>query len=408
MRSRAIVTLLCLSLVSLAASADVKDDFLTLSTLPPLRQHHRRVLATVCGVWDHPDWVGRPEQTDYLHAVLDNFTNMCESGYEVHVVLVTYSVANASLTVPRHKFWCDRLATALPIAVARFDHEPLPDGTFGTGGTLASKHRAVFVDKVGAGYDLFISQEDDIMVKTHHANYFASWAHRLQGTNMYPGLIDYEVWRGDNRTTLSSRPSAMVDWRTKTMEVEDHGDFVVALPTVLGHSQRAYMLTQDMLANMPQDWVSAAPLKGEYNPYFNTEWLFEHFKVVLPVSHIWEAGIRHASDKYIAMNRVEVGRTHDAMLYARINRAELETVLTMCIHPHHHTPDRVGHQRYEVSERLPTNSVLFEPPTSAPCRQCFEAGAKARFEMQLSDPISDYVETGFARQINVTVACIPP
>jgi len=113
-------------LLPLALCADVKDSFLEPHRLPTLVQHRQRVLATICGVWEFPEHGGSPDKLDLLHTILESYTSMCEAGYELQVVLVTYEGANKTLTLPRHKFYCDRLATTLPIAIARFEHHPLP------------------------------------------------------------------------------------------------------------------------------------------------------------------------------------------------------------------------------------------------------------------------------------------
>ena len=386
--------------LSLALCADVKDSFLEPHRLPTLVQHRQRVLATICGVWEFPQHGGSPEKLELLHTILESYTSMCEAGYEVHVVLVTYSDANETLTMPRHRFYCDRLGTVLPIAIARFELQPLPNGTFGTGGTLASMHRRVFAERMSAGYDVFVAQEDDYMIKAHHVSHFLQWWPRMHDARLYPGFLDFEVWRGDDRFLLSSRPSTRVSWRMSQFDVVAHASNLYLIPGATG--QRGYILTSDMLATvMESDWVHKSPTGGEYNPYFNSDWLSEFYTVAFPMIDLWASCVHHASDKYIDMEHAaHRGHTNEAAeQFTTLNLFTLEQVLRLCTSSSSHS--RHGSR---PDFHLPVN-VTFEASTAAPCDACLQQGLNARVKLDRPAAYPALFQKGHSANVEVSVTC---
>ena len=390
------------ALLPLALCADLKDTFLEPHRLPTLVQHRQRVLATICGVWDIPEHGGGSlEKLDLLHTILESYTNMCEAGYEVHVVLVTYDAANKTLTLPRHKFFCDRLATTLPIAIARFEHHPLPNGTFGTGGTLASMHRRVFEERMSAGYDMYVAQEDDYMIKAHHVSHFLKWWPRMHGTHMYPGFLDYEVSRGDDRFVLSSRPSTRVSWRMNEFDVLAHASNLYLLPGG-GTGQRGYILTSNMLATlMESDWVHKSPAGGEYNPYFNSDWLSEVYQMAYPMTDLWASCVHHASDKYMDMEyrSYSGGTDRAADMFSSLNLVTLEQVLRLCtcvpVHSRHQArPDF----------HLPVN-ITFQASTASPCDVCLQQGLNAHIRLHRPVAYPNAFRRGHSGRVEVSVSC---
>ena len=204
----------------------------------------------ITGAWGLPEY-GTAERLGYLDLQLARYTAACELGYDLTVVLSTYSPWNytglAALDPARHV--CARTLSGLRVRVAQHAYAPLPPGAEGTGGTLAFQHRTIFLAE-RHNYDLFICQEDDIAVEPHHLAYFLRWAAFFNGTDMYPGWASYEVapweshpgkaagsgalggggsgngleWDGGGAEGASSRGSAaptvgpaqvMVDWRAK-------------------------------------------------------------------------------------------------------------------------------------------------------------------------------------------------
>ena len=387
-------------MLPLALCADVKDSFLEPHRLPTLVQHRQRVLATICGVWDIPEHGGGSlKKLDLLHTILESYTNMCEAGYEVHVVLVTYDAANKTLILPRHKFFCDRLATTLPIAIARFEHHPLPNGTFGTGGTLASMHRRVFEERISAGYDVFVAQEDDYMIKAHHVSHFLQWWPRMHDARLYPGFLDFEVWRGDDRFLLSSRPSTRVSWRMSQFDVVAHASNLYLIPGATG--QRGYILTSDMLATvMESDWVHKSPTGGEYNPYFNSDWLSEFYTVAYPMTDLWASCVHHASDKYIVYEHHDYsGRNKEAEMFSTFNLVTVEQVLRLCTSAPSHS-----RHRSRPDFQLPVN-ITFQTPAAAPCDVCLQQGLNARVKLDRPAAYPALFQKGHSANAEVSVTC---
>ena len=93
----------------------------------------------------------------------------------------------------------------------------------------------------------------------HHVSHFLEWWPKMHDAHLYPGFLDYEVWRGDDRLVLSSRPSTRVSWRMNQFEVAAHGSNLYMVPE--GYGQRGYILTSDMLSTvMESDWVHKSPV----------------------------------------------------------------------------------------------------------------------------------------------------
>lgn len=83
------IVLVTIMIISTAhAQAAPHTTLLTATDLPPLQQQHGRVLVIITGVWEK-----RPAgdvKWRLLHTLLNNYVQLCESGFEVHVVLSTY------------------------------------------------------------------------------------------------------------------------------------------------------------------------------------------------------------------------------------------------------------------------------------------------------------------------------
>lgn len=361
---------------SLAPVASGAPDYspLNVSDLPPLRQRHGRLLAAINGVWDVlNDQRGKVE---LLKVVLQGYRHICESGFEVHVVLLTYDAPWAKgVTVPSASdLMCERLGAAVPVALLRHKNEPLPPGAFGTGGTLASKHRRLFSERLAAGYDLFLVHEDDIIVKPHHIGYFAHWAHGpARDPAFHPGFVLFEVLNKQlNRAPLSSRPSLMLFSGGKsfllTRDREGHSWY-----RDKWHGTPMFMLTQAQVVNLTaQGWELpensvATNTSGvnvthwEYNVWFNTWWLRENLFVGVPVRDLGRALLHHATNKYVK------GAGYG------LNSFQLQEVVHMCTGDPR--PEHFGHFAHFYNST--GFAVEFTPNASSPCRACMDQGLMA-------------------------------
>jgi len=348
---------------------------ITPEQLPDLRQRQRRVLVAITGVWDsngHPSVGGAragPDKVVYLKSLLNNYVHACEFGFEIHVVLVTYKVEFESLEIPApNTLICDRLGISLPVAVARYPHERLPPQMHGSVGTLAQKHRMLFAQKLHAGYDLFISTEDDAAVKAHTIAYFLRWAGQTPKTSFYPGFLVYEMLsRYQNSTQLMSNPGPIALEGLHAVELVERDEHTWV--KFCCHKQLVYMLTRDMLAEvLSTDWVHALPSleKGsvEFNPYFTWRWLLEKYTVGIPLNDVIQALVHHMPDKYI--KSLLDSKREDLRYF--FNVFQWHQIVMMCM------GEPVPHKANFVSLDFSFASAF---KTNAPCRTCFSHGRNA-------------------------------
>lgn len=403
---------------------------LTLDQLPRLAQRHRRVLAVITGAWDWPGRDGyRPSERDrgrkthLLHIALQNYRHACDAGFEVHVVLVTYEAANHTLHLPSPShLYCERIGAAVPLAVERFPFEPLPPDAHGSGGTLASKHRLVFNRLQNAGYDVFVAQEDDLMVKSHHLEYFARWGDQTARTGFYPSFLLFELLTHQNdRRQLSSRHSTVLFRGGMALQLHrvEGETWVVDQwnPAVL------HMLTRAMVANftargyhipegiLPRDKTAILSPQGtwEYNPYYTINWLQMLYRTATPITEITRALIQHGTNRYL--NALFERRGSAPML--GLTALELERVLLACT-----GDERVaarGHHQGRPRAEDPPTDIRMTPAASKaepfPCAKCLDAGRAAQVYVNYP-PRAPVDWDAFAREgrhtggLDVTVSCI--
>lgn len=266
--------------------------------LPFPKQVSNRVLVAVT----HGPKINTPTRiVEVLKRLMVGYVSACEHGFEIHVVLVVYRTYNeSSLMLPTYLYTCVRLSSLIPIALDRHSHEPLPNGTFGTAGTLASKHRVLFNMK-RALYDYFVLQEDDALIGLPQLLYFSYWATR-GGPQMIPGFITYSV--PSVLSYLHQQHMSHVDislsYRFKhfTIEKTHLNDTIMTFPE---YGSIGYMLSQEMLFKVlgRHDWLNIPPRSSEYNPYFNSDWLREYFTVFVPTDDWAKSLIHHMGDKYL-------------------------------------------------------------------------------------------------------------
>ena len=301
-----------------------------------------RVLAVINGGWSEAQYA-TPERMALLHDQLLRYVQACEAGYDVHVLLLTYEGWRAD-SVDASRYFCARQGASLRITAQFFPMEPLPPGTHGTLGTLASQHRAILQRDAGL-YDLFIVQEDDVAVLHSHLSYFLHWAEVFKGTDYYPGLLFYELapWLAPappaNASSLLpsgvlSDRHAFLDWRLNDAYLL-RGPGGHPLLALWSSSCCAYMLTQAQLrrAVAQASWMGALrTVRGEYNPFFGSvRWLHKDYRVVVPADDLRRALLWHEPNKYaLAAWRAEGTDAAQARWLNGMTLAEAEAVLAPC------------------------------------------------------------------------------
>lgn len=245
-----------------------------------------------------------------LRRQLARFVSACELGYDVHVVLVTYSGWNVSTTgvLDPSELFCAAQGRAVPVEVELYPLEALPPHTYGTLGTLAFQHRHVLYRRSN-DYDLYVSMEDDVAVHAHHFSYFSKWSAAFSGTPFLPGFVSYELapWE---RSELRA-DHVWLDWRLRNayrfLAGGQHDAVAMRSSTCC-----LYMLTAAQLgaAIAEPNWLTvAATATGEFNPRFNSaRWLHPFYTIVTPVEDFLRATVHLTTNKYINVMRTQDAR----------------------------------------------------------------------------------------------------
>jgi len=272
--------------------------------LPECQQREKRVLVCITIGWKE----GRQA---YLAKQLESYVNLCESGgYEVHVVLVTFVswTDNHAGVYTKSRYLCRRLGVDVAVVVKRFANVSQ------VGHKLAAMHRHVFAEK-RADYDLFISQEDDMMVQQAHVHYFDKWSKAFRGTPLYPSFMIMEVPTSLYHAAALYHNAPMI-WRSFVAQESFYrklhlfrfqggadDKLVDAIMVMHGKAWTPmYMLTREMLTNCTSTpaWLQDEnkPWK-EYNVHFQHLFLPRYFQVVIPLQDFAIAFVHHAPNRYI-------------------------------------------------------------------------------------------------------------
>ena len=263
-----------------------------------------RILVTITGAWGTYPW-NSADRITYLRLQLERFRLTCEQGHLIHVFLISYS--NWNFLTPDLQFLneliCFRNTSDFQVTVRLFDFENLPEGAFGTSGTIACKHREVYKELVNQ-YDIYMSQEDDVAVFPHHFSYFYKWMKQFYGTNFYPTFILFEILHGrsesHSKSTKLNISQIFVTWRLKKGYLYRENEHFFIVSDILWPM---YMLTNNMLNSELSDktWLEKCQnITGEYNPYFNSpSWFASKYRLVLPAADLLLSLIHHLPNKYV-------------------------------------------------------------------------------------------------------------
>ena len=291
-----------------------------------LHAPHARVLACITVGFAFPEYATQ-QRYALLARQLQSYAEACEGGFDVTVVLVVNEGWDpGSAPLDWAAFVCRRTGSSLPIRVQHFPFAALPEGTHGTHGDLAFQHRKVF-EAEAHNFDLFVCQEDDVLVQAPHLRYFLRWSSAFAGSMYYPGFLTYELapWAEsevdpvvDNTTTPSlttplahlSASSIILDWRLSDAciindELPSMGTQLVA---PWSSSCCLYMLTAAQLvhARASSPWLTAlgdASTRGEFNPRFGSaRWLHGLWAVVLPLVELrtGRSLVWHSTNCYVS------------------------------------------------------------------------------------------------------------
>jgi len=299
---------------------------------------------------------------------LDALVNVCESGYEVHVVLVAQQGwhDNDAEVYAKSRFLCMRLRRDVAVVVRYHRHVGKPLDT-----VLASIHRGLFV-QLKNYYDLFLSQEDDMLVTVQNVRYFEKWAAKFGGTTLYPGFAIAEAATPGFAVHDLYRRATIV-WNTHThrrrLFIFKHDDTLL-----LAHAKAwapLYFLTRDLLdvfASTPEWMEDASRPWVEINAHFQHMWLARHMTIVVPLEDVEDSFVLHTPGNYIAhAMTVNANATeHDHA----VELDELKAILADCVGREPTSSWSVDGITYapKLHEPLCANSV--QTPLTAPCNAC--------------------------------------
>jgi hypothetical protein len=364
-----IVVLLWLALSATASQSIWQKYFLNSSEpLPNPTQTSHRLLVSVTAA----------HRYNFLLKQLNQYAELCELGYEVHVTVFTtpkLSMLAKPGSIATH-YTCMRLQADVPYQLYVFDPS--------AAGYLTSFHRILW-DKLSSRYDFFQYQEDDVLIKPSNVLYLAKWHQRLEDTVYHPTLKWYEVpvQRLSNSTLVSRTPMFITTCCQTTDLVVHNGDTLV----VFGISYvGSYFLSQKRLQKILKDrkWIDDIAVKySMYNEHFGHFWLPAWgYTSVVPVSDFNNSLVHHQTNRYIHFQRdPQVYAYNRGYLIFGVDIAEFWGVLQACY-------SNVSNAAHNISSNSPH------------CPQCFAAGQVAHLAV-------NYTQYYPSPEISVKQSCSP-
>ena len=276
------------------------------------------VLAVVSGGWALEYWRDEAHIL-YLYQILYSYVSMCECGFKVHVVLVTYrnSTFDSWTKYIRQKdFECQRAPDGFSITAEFIDQKPLPSKAFGTSGALQAYHREIF-ERESGNYDYFIGQEDDVQIGCAHLKYHIDSSEALKGTHLRPGFAFLE----------RSETTWYVDWRLNAGWIfmsNEEPYFGAAL--VISPGCCMYILSRSDVAALKASnelVPDFSQIEGEFNPQVHGySSLVGKFQVVFPLKELERFAFHHLPNKYVQL---------PDRMPPRLTLDELDYVFQACI-----------------------------------------------------------------------------
>lgn len=282
-----------------------------IESLPSLKQESNRILIVNA-------YGGRPAHHKYIMSnQLAAYVDMCENGWETHIVFV---LARSSLVLELLEFgigqvgafYCSRLEINLPITVdINWKH-----------GNFASNYREIFHDLYNKSYDYFISQEDDMLIKSSHLSYYDKWNNFFSGSNYNPGFFLYEVskFTGIYNNNSINFENSFDHGNISILTFTSYNRMSLKLIKVKGEmfiikekpATPFFIIHRDKLDQIihTESWLGAQyynkSLIGEYNVYFQHQWQYtspwlenKHYLMeVISLSEFEQSLVHHQPNKY--------------------------------------------------------------------------------------------------------------
>ena len=249
---------------------------------PPVQRDHRLLVVYA---------IARMDRYQHLDTQLQHYVALCESGFEIHVVLATYPGGQWGSYFKTSRLFCFR--TMQRISVTEINYGFAPEGN------LPARHRRIFLHFNGS-YDYYLIQEDDVILKSHNFHYYLKWMDAFEtkkSMNLLPGFVDAEVfWHQGGMVKNISIP--VVEFPSARILLFESEPLIIFSKTL----QRLYILTQSQLTRFSrtEEWIG--DLRRPYfeeNVHMQARWLSRYFRFAIPLRDFYSALIHHSSDRFI-------------------------------------------------------------------------------------------------------------
>ncbi|KAJ1442111.1 hypothetical protein B484DRAFT_442369 [Ochromonadaceae sp. CCMP2298] len=266
---------------------------------------------------------------DPLTITLNEYKSMCEAGWEVEVVFLTYTHPSELLQAYfKSKMYCYRTQSHVTLRWAVFTQ----GAEEFSGYHLANEQRAIVAREIEQ-HDFFIYHEEDMMLQHAH---IAAYLHETQALDALLGSIEAARYMfGFQR------------YRRHTRKLEDNTK----------HISEHDIMSQDHLDELPFfKPVCLAPGNStKESPKAKPYLRIESYKAPLGNPHqaIWmmtRAQVWHLEEKCNFFNQTLRGTTHDA--YTR------EFMSSLSIFENHIIPKNCGLIKLLPAERMPSFAIL--------------------------------------------------
>ncbi len=240
-------------------------------------------------------------QLHFLDTIHRSYATLCELGFSAKLIFTAYDSVDAKwseyLTSPQIQ--CHRSKASFMMDVETFPWEALPPAAFGTAGTLACRHREIFL-RERDNFDFFIVQEDDVLYSVENILYFVSQYHfmRQMQPPLFPVFFDFELLDGLKYSMF----------RLGAGHIFRSGEELF-FSSVHAPGGRGYILPKVLLAKMINETgsevlVNCSNVGGEFNPAIASAQVLMHSqRLVSPLRNWKQGGIHHMSNKYIGMEK---------------------------------------------------------------------------------------------------------
>ena len=347
------------------------------------------IIAVVTGGWGFANY--RDEaHAQYLSRILDSYFEMCSYGFDVTLILLcheSYPREWIDEVLGGKKRDCGMSTGTMNLSVRTAPFQALRGKSFGTLSDLAIRHHQIFLKEI-ENYDLFISQEDDVLFTLEHVRHFIRTQRWLNFVNLkskkkpmyHTYLFPYE----------NMNDTIYVDWRLRHGSVYAIEDQLFYETAHIDTGCCGYMIFRDdlknVVANYGGGWCDALTFsEGEFNPSV-ASWnmLQSTYKLVLPLVALRQSGFHHLPDTYVhAHDSIAVNEEFPFLAPATI--AEQQAIFGECT--------RISNARHRALD-IHTHGDA--------CYACLDEGGTVTFMSQL---IQSGSQLRRHHLVNVTYSC---